>query len=62
MGESDDNTGKMQTLAFSFVKSVAESSATTNGQIMSRVMGNTYHFSALGRALSNEDPPLKIHK
>ena len=62
MGESDDNTGKMQTLAFSFVKSVAESSATTNGQIMSRVMGSTYRLSALGRALLNEDLPLTIHK
>jgi len=62
MGESDDSTGRMQTLAFSFVKSVAESSSTTDGQIFPRDMGNTHRFLALGQALSNEDLPLMIHK
>jgi len=62
MGESDDNTGKTQTLAFSFVKSVAESSSTTGGQIFSHDMGNTHRFLALGRALSNEDLPLTIRR
>ena len=62
MGESDDSTGKMQTLAFSFVKSVAESSDTTIGQVVIHIVENTHHFLALGRASSNGGLPAMIRR
>ena len=62
MGESGDSTGKMQTLAFSFVKSVIESSDTTIGQIITRAMEHTHQSLVLEQASSNEGLLATIRK